>query len=219
MNTNSNVYTIVYTTVVCVLVAAILAFVSQSLKPMQVANEKAETISQILAAAQFEEQADNNAILNFYKQNISEAILVNADGKKVGSLNTADAQVYSTADLKAQNYNIKDGSACSLPVYIFKNGISVIPVYGAGLWGPVWGYVALDGLNIVGAYFDHSGETPGHTSFRYREGRCSCRKGQRHRCHLWCHYDLQGSQRGYQCLGSRLQELSQKSGGLSNGKI
>ena len=161
MNTNSNVYTIVYTTVVCVLVAAILAFVSQSLKPMQVANEKAETISQILAAAQFEEQADNNAILNFYKQNISEAILVNADGKKVGSLNTADAQVYSTADLKAQNYNIKDGSACSLPVYIFKNGISVIPVYGAGLWGPVWGYVAHDGLNIVGAYFDHSGETPG----------------------------------------------------------
>lgn len=86
---------------------------------------------------------------------------MNADGKKVGSLNTADAQVYSTADLKAQNYNIKDGSACSLPVYIFKNGISVIPVYGAGLWGPVWGYVALDGLNIVGAYFDHSGETPG----------------------------------------------------------
>ena len=161
MNTNSNVYTIVYTTVVCVLVAAILAFVSQSRKPMQVANEKAETISQILAAAQFEEQADNNAILNFYKQNISEAILVNADGKKVGSLNTADAQVYSTADLKAQNYKVKGGGNCSLPVYIFKNGVSVIPVYGAGLWGPVWGYVALDGLNIVGAYFDHSGETPG----------------------------------------------------------
>ena len=161
MNTNSNVYTIVYTTVVCVLVAAILAFVSQTLKPMQVANEKAETISQILAAAQFEEQADNNAILNFYKQNISEAILVNTDGKKVGSLNTADAQVYSTADLKAQNYKVKDGGDCSLPVYIFKNGVSVIPVYGAGLWGPVWGYVALDGLNIVGAYFDHSGETPG----------------------------------------------------------
>ena len=67
MNTNSNVYTVVYTTVVCVLVAAILAFVSQTLKPMQVANEKAETISQILAAAQFEEQTGNAAILKFYK--------------------------------------------------------------------------------------------------------------------------------------------------------
>ena len=161
MNTNSNVYTVVYTTVVCVLVAAILAFVSQTLKPMQVANEKAETISQILAAAQFEEQTGNAAILKFYKENISEAILVDAAGKKVGSLKTGDAQVYSTADLKAQNYKIKDGSDFKLPAYIFKNGVSVIPVYGAGLWGPVWGYMALDGLKIVGAYFDHSGETPG----------------------------------------------------------
>ena len=31
MNTNSNVYTIIYTTVVCVLVAAVLAFASQAL--------------------------------------------------------------------------------------------------------------------------------------------------------------------------------------------
>ena len=53
MNTNSNVYTVVYTTVICVLVAAILAFVSQSLKPMQEDNEKAETISQILTAGRF----------------------------------------------------------------------------------------------------------------------------------------------------------------------
>ena len=44
MNTNSNVYTVIYTTIVCVLVAAILAFASQALKPMQDANEKAETI-------------------------------------------------------------------------------------------------------------------------------------------------------------------------------
>ena len=161
MNTNTNVYTVIYTTVVCVLVAAILAFVSQSLKPMQVANEKAETIGQILEAANFEKQADNAAILNFYKQNVQEAILINAAGEKVKTLNTADAEVYSTSDLKAENYNIKGQTEFAIPVYIFKNGISVIPVYGAGLWGPVWGYVALDGLNIVGATFDHSGETPG----------------------------------------------------------
>ena len=45
MNTNSNTYTVIYTTLVCVLVAAILAFVSQVLKPKQEANEKAETVS------------------------------------------------------------------------------------------------------------------------------------------------------------------------------
>ena len=39
----------------------------------------------------------------------------------------------------------------------------VLPVYGAGLWGPIWGYVAVndDGNTIYGANFSHEGETPG----------------------------------------------------------
>ena len=168
MNTNNNVYTVIYTTVVCVLVAAVLALVSSSLKPKQDANEKAETISQILTAAQFGEKSEwqkkgNAAVLDFYKKNIAQAVLIDASGKKVGELGTADATVYGKAELKAQNYNIKDGKGMKLPVYIFKNGVSVVPVYGAGLWGPVWGYIALgsDIKTISGAYFDHESETPG----------------------------------------------------------
>lgn len=171
MNTNSNTYTVIYTTLVCVLVAAILAFVSQVFKPMQEANEKAETISQILTAAKFGEKSEwqakgNTAVLDFYKDNIAEAILVNAAGEKVGDLDIASIEIKGVSDLKAQNYNVKDASKLSeavLPVYIFKNGISVIPIYGAGLWGPIWGYIALeqDLHTIIGAYFDHSSETPG----------------------------------------------------------
>ena len=39
----------------------------------------------------------------------------------------------------------------------------VIPVYGAGLWGPISGYIALndDCETVFGAYFDHEGETAG----------------------------------------------------------
>ena len=39
----------------------------------------------------------------------------------------------------------------------------IIPMYGAGLWGPIWGYISLDanGSTIYGAYFAHQGETPG----------------------------------------------------------
>lgn len=165
MNTNNNVYTVIYTTVVCVLVAAILAFVSQVLKPRQEANEKAETISQILTAAQFgqkEDWTDNNSTISFYKENISEALVIDAAGQTVGSLDKESAEIYTVSDLKKQNYAIKDGEGAALPVYIFSNGIKVIPVYGAGLWGPVWGYVAFatDG-KIAGAYFDHESETPG----------------------------------------------------------
>ena len=49
-----------------------------------------------------------------------------------------------------------------LPVYIFKNGVTVVPCYGAGLWGPIWGYIGIKGdLTITKAYFGHKGETPG----------------------------------------------------------
>ena len=53
-----------------------------------------------------------------------------------------------------------------LPVFVCEvDGATkyILPVYGAGLWGPIWGYVSLDadGNTIYGAYFSHQGETPG----------------------------------------------------------
>lgn len=151
MNTNSNVYTVIYTTIVVVIVAAVLAFVSQKLGPMQSANEKAENISQVLTAAGFGEkehwkEIGNAQTIKFFEENIE-----------------GDAAVLSTSDLKAMNYKVKKGEAVEQITYKFKNGITVVPVYGAGLWGPVWGYIALekDLKTIAGAYFDHESETPG----------------------------------------------------------
>ena len=168
MNTNSNLYTVIYTSIVVVLVAAVLAFVSQSLKSKQEANEKADTISQMLTAAGFgtkqEFQAMGNAaVLDTYGSEIAEAFTVNAKGEKVADLDLASREVFSPKLLKAQNYNIKGGKDFAVPVFIFKNKITVVPVYGAGLWGPVWGYIAFepDGKTIRGAYFDHESETAG----------------------------------------------------------
>lgn len=50
-----------------------------------------------------------------------------------------------------------------LPVYIVNDKITVIPMKGNGLWGPIWGYLAIsdDGQTIIGAVFDHKSETPG----------------------------------------------------------
>lgn len=166
MNTNSNTYTIIYTTIIVTLVAAILAFVSQGLKAKQEANEKADTISQMMTAARFATKAElqkmgNTAVLAKYAEEIENAFTVNMDGKKVADLELD--KVFSPKELKKQNYKIKDGSDAEIPVFIFKNGVTVVPVYGAGLWGPVWGYIAFEPNSnaIKGAYFDHESETAG----------------------------------------------------------
>ena len=170
MNTNSNAYTIIYTTIVVVVVAAVLAFVSMTLKPKQEANIKAETISQMLVAAQFDTKEalaaiGNDKVLEKYSENIKNAFLIDADGCKIRDLET-EGNIELADNLKAQNYNIKGAAPVELPVYVFdKDGedVNVIPVYGAGLWGPIWGYIAFDANceEIVGAYFDHDSETPG----------------------------------------------------------
>lgn len=50
-----------------------------------------------------------------------------------------------------------------LHYYIIDGQVTVIPMNGNGLWGPIWGYIgiAADGETIVGAVFDHKSETPG----------------------------------------------------------
>ena len=170
MNTNNNVYTIIYTTLIVVVVAALLAFVSQSLKGRQDANEKAETISQMLTAAQYGTKAELDKLSNAdklskYADEIEKAFVVDLEGNVLRDLE--GMEVYGPKVLKRQNYNIKGGANKTgepeLPVFVFKNGNTVVPIYGAGLWGPVWGYFSFlpDNATIAGAYFDHESETAG----------------------------------------------------------
>ena len=158
MNTNSNTYTVIYSIILVVVVAAVLAFAAMFLKPTQEANVKKDTIGQILTAATFA-NVEEAAILDTYKAEIESAILVNLEGEKVGELNIEDCEVYGTSQLKLQIA----AEQKSLPVYIFKNGYTVVPCYGAGLWGPIWGYIGLekDLKTIKAVRFGHKGETPG----------------------------------------------------------
>lgn len=155
MNTNSNTYTVIYSTILVVVVAAVLAFAAMYLKPTQDANVKKDTISQILTAATVE----GEDILATYKDAIEAAILVDIEGNKVGELSIENCEVYDNSALKKQI----TAEPKALPVYIFKNGITVIPCYGAGLWGPIWGYIGFENdlKTIKAVCFGHKGETPG----------------------------------------------------------
>lgn len=188
MNTNGNTYTVIYSTVLVILVAAILAFVAMSLQDKQNENIKIETITKVLSAAAQSDEAltidETTDVLAMYAEKITDAFNVDGLGNVKEHLNTGkenvrDIKVPSTADLKKQNdilkkiADAKDEASkaallesLDLPVFVFDiNGkaVTVVPCYGAGLWGPIWGYIALaeDGKTIVGAIFDHKGETPG----------------------------------------------------------
>lgn len=74
--------------------------------------------------------------------------------------NEKRAMVLAAAGVADGKITFLDGE---LPVYLVNDSITVIPMQGKGLWGPIWGYFAIapDGCTIIGANFDHKSETPG----------------------------------------------------------
>ena len=77
MNTNSNSYTIIYASVMVVIVAFLLAFVSSSLRSIQDKNVELDTKKQILAALNIKNVEDAEAEYNKY---VKGDMLMNVDG-------------------------------------------------------------------------------------------------------------------------------------------
>ena len=173
MNTNSNTYIFTYATVLVLVVAVVLAVVSTVLKPIQQDNVKNEKMQNILAAAMTKSQASNLNSDNAnekYDKFIKEELVINEDGDVLNSYvvssNSNDPERAFNIDLKTELEKKKSGEKAKFPIYIFESGnrkCYVVPVRGVGLWGPIWGYIALskDCSTIAGTVFDHKAETPG----------------------------------------------------------
>ena len=158
MKTNSNSYTIIYSAVIVVIVAFLLAFVFQALKPMQDANVALDKKKQILNSLNIRDLSNEEADAKYKEVVIADEVI---DEK--GKIVEAGTQGGEKAGFKLES---KDYKAGKLALYICKvNGSRkyVIPVYGMGLWGPISGYIALneDKTTVYGAYFNHKSETAG----------------------------------------------------------
>lgn len=156
MNKQSNTYSIIYILILAIVTGAALAFTSMALSDRQKENENKDKMRQILAAAHI--NASSNEIIAAYNEHIIESYVVNSAGEKI----KGDAFGINIADQSRKKDNERE-----LPVFVCKTDEGsikyILPVYGAGLWGPIWGYVSFnnDGTTIYGAYFAHQGETPG----------------------------------------------------------
>ena len=131
IDTNSNVYTILYAAVMVVIVAFLLAFVSSALKPTQDANVLRDTKNQILISLNIENLK-------------GEAVDAKYDEVITDTLQTSASAPYFKANV--------DG----VVKYVFP--LKGRGLWG-GLWGYI--SLAEDMLHAYGSYFGHESETAG----------------------------------------------------------
>ncbi len=158
MNKNSNLYQIIYAAVMVLIVGTVLAFIYMALKPTQDKNIANDKRKQILSAVHITPDGDN-AIEETFNIYIVAGYLLNKDGSVADSTQNVAFEIDMKNNIKLEERK--------LPVFKCKLDDAsikyIVPVYGAGLWGPIWGYLAVDdnGCDVYGAYFSHEGETPG----------------------------------------------------------
>lgn len=145
-----------------ILVAVGLAFTSQSLKSRQKENANIDKMQQILHSIRLDASTDQTKAL--FNEKIKKAFLVNTSGEMVeGSEGTAVKDPAFETDFSKA---IREKEAGEYPVYVAEvDGQTkyILGMSGAGLWGPIWGYISLDEdkSTIYGIDFSHASETPG----------------------------------------------------------
>ena len=165
----SNLYIVIFTAIMTVVVGGVLSLTSQVLAPAQKKSIELDTKSAILSSVMDLEASGlkGNAILETYNNRI-QSLVVDINGNEVTTDEKGNPVVAEQVNV-ANKYKKKPENRL-YPVFKYMNEQNpdqvesyILPLYGAGLWDKIWGLVALDNNfeEIVGASFDHRGETPG----------------------------------------------------------
>ncbi len=182
MNKQGNTYTFIYSIVLVVVVAAILAFVSLSLKPYQDENIKNEKRQNILSSVRVESTPENSEklfndiikkqyILNYKGEVLGENAFdvdIPSQGKKFQTVMKNDPKLQEALKEGKPISSIENPALAQIQFPVFEAEIDgttkyILPVYGTGLQGPIWAYISIDTdkNTIYGTMFAHKGETPG----------------------------------------------------------
>ena len=166
INKNSTSYIITFSVILISFTALLLSTLSVSLKPMQQENIKNEKRSFLLAAAgQFtvkeSKKMSKDEIKSLFNERIS-SVVIDYKGQIIEGQDAFNLDV-----VKEYKATSKTPEARKYALFTYKSEDGsekyIIPMAGNGLWGPVWGYMALksDKNTIDGVIFDHKSETPG----------------------------------------------------------
>jgi len=150
----SNTYTLLFTTVVTIILGFLLSVAATSLKERQDLNVAIDIKKNILRSLDFSESDaepwTQETVQDIFKRNI-DSFVIDDKGNKI-------------PDLSVDNIS----QANQFPVYcnhVPEGGIDgySIPISGKGLWSTLFGYIALesDGKTVKGITFYKHLETPG----------------------------------------------------------
>lgn len=164
-NKESNSYIFMYSTILVVVAAAVLAIAAVGLRPFQKKNQEIEKMQQLLSAVGIANDVNNAEEL--YNQYFVQELAVTPKGDIVsdyqgGKQVTGDVRPFGIELSK----ELSKGENAMLPLFVCKQDgktVYVVPVHGKGLYDAIWGNVAIEeDLNTIrGVLFDHKGETPG----------------------------------------------------------
>tara|TARA_B100001758_G_C18414964_1_gene618832 strand:+ start:1777 stop:2478 length:702 start_codon:yes stop_codon:yes gene_type:complete len=152
---HSNSYTIVFTSIVTIILGGFLSVAAGTLKEIQELNVENDSKKNILSSLGYEPDSNqlwtSDDITKLFQLNI-EAYVLNSNGERT---NIDPASVNTDTDYE------------NFPIYIDKkdgvvNGYA-IPISGKGLWSTLYGYFAIepDGITAKGITFYAHKETPG----------------------------------------------------------
>ena len=151
----SNTYTLVFTSIVTIVLGFFLALAADGLRDLQDLNVENDMRKNILLSLGFKPGAEtpwtSDDIQKLFEENI-EALVLDASGQRTEK---DPKEIDTEKDLEF------------LPIYLKKIGDDVggyaIPIAGKGLWSTLFGYFAIepDGRTVKGITFYKHGETPG----------------------------------------------------------
>ena len=155
-------YVVGFTLAMTVIVALVLSSLFYGTKDQVAQNADVFNKRAILSA--ISEKLDkpvgdfsDQEVLSLFDEKMEQKVLT-MDGAEV------DGIMAEKVDLAQEGKKAEEDR--QLPLYIYNGSgekIYIVSVRGSGLWDAIWGNVALksDFTTVVGASFDHAGETPG----------------------------------------------------------
>ena len=176
INKESQSFTFIFSIIMVVVVATVLSLAALGLKEPQMENQKQEKMQNILASIQV--NVDRSEASSEFLTYVKKRLVLNAKGEVIstteGPVRTIAVHGKDAFEADGFNVDVKKqyphqtmaDSDKKYPLFeCEKDGkpYFVIPLIGTGLWGPIWGYIALgsDMNTVLGATFDHKTETPG----------------------------------------------------------